>query len=638
MFAKLYKDKSLFWTHLIICAFVFVLYGNTLKNGYNLDDEYVVNNTFIEKGISAIPEIFRSYYSDDKKGQYGYRPIVKTTFAIEYSIFGKNPAISHLINLIIYLITGIFLLKLLKVLLKEHDKILPFIIVLLFLAHPIHTEVVTSLKNREELLSFLFCLFSLWFFYKSYQIKPFLNIFLGLLFIILAYLTKENSLTFIAIIPLALYFFTDTKAKNIIIVTLIVGLSLIALRIIVTKSLPDNVPVNLWQNPLFGDKNRLLQFSTGLFTILYYLKLLIFPHPLRFYYGFDMIPIIELTNIWFYISLIVCLSLFVYAIFTIKQKNILSFSILYFFISISMFSNILIPVTGIVAERLVYFASLGFSIALGYLIYKFHKRKIPNKIVKSTIYIICGLILIPYTLKSITRNRDWKDEYTLYSHDVQYSERSVKVNEMYVGELIKKLNTSNDNEKLNIARDVIKYSNNIVKIYPKSDVAWNYLGSMNLLYFNKPDIAIDNFKKAIEANPLNALYYHNIGYINEKLNNNTISEEYYKKAISADSSYFQSSLALSDLYIRQNRDEEALKVLLKSAEYNLENNMSLLKLGNYYLTRNDTIAALPYLEKAIAIDSSDKNLCLHLAKYYERKNINDKANYYYNLSNKKLNK
>ncbi|NQX98632.1 MAG: hypothetical protein HRT73_12250, partial [Flavobacteriales bacterium] len=57
--------------YLIIFILTFIVYGNTLNNEYSLDDNIVVDgNKMVEKGISAIPEIFTSRYSTDKKQSY----------------------------------------------------------------------------------------------------------------------------------------------------------------------------------------------------------------------------------------------------------------------------------------------------------------------------------------------------------------------------------------------------------------------------------------------------------------------------------------------------------------------------------------------------------------------------------------
>ncbi|MES2763000.1 MAG: hypothetical protein V4677_12380, partial [Bacteroidota bacterium] len=94
-----------------------MLYGNSLKNKYSLDDDYVTvtnfpvkgkefspNHKLVSKGFGGIVKIWKSRYAHDSEASFDYRPFVTTTFAIEYAIFGQNPFISHLVNLLLYFV------------------------------------------------------------------------------------------------------------------------------------------------------------------------------------------------------------------------------------------------------------------------------------------------------------------------------------------------------------------------------------------------------------------------------------------------------------------------------------------------------------------------------------------------------
>src|SRR5579872_2510724 len=66
----------------VVIALSFMLYGNSIPNGYSLDDEFVLHgDSTVQKGIKGIPMLFKSRYAWDDKGSYGYRPVVKTSFA-----------------------------------------------------------------------------------------------------------------------------------------------------------------------------------------------------------------------------------------------------------------------------------------------------------------------------------------------------------------------------------------------------------------------------------------------------------------------------------------------------------------------------------------------------------------------------
>ena len=159
--SKLYQtilNKQLYAAILIgiVCLST---HGVTLLNDYNLDDNLVTqNHSLTSKGISAIPEIYQSpYYLDDMGYSYGYRPTTLASFAIVKSLFGESATVSHAVNLALYLATCLLIFFLIKRVFPDKIDVALFA-ALLFTVHPIHTEVVASIKNRDEILALLFAL------------------------------------------------------------------------------------------------------------------------------------------------------------------------------------------------------------------------------------------------------------------------------------------------------------------------------------------------------------------------------------------------------------------------------------------------------------------------------------------------
>lgn len=214
------------WYYVIVFAFSFLLYANSIGNDYNLDDEIVtINHRLTSKGISAIGEIFTSpYYQDESGYSYEYRPIVLTTFAIEHSMFGDNPQVSHFINTLLYALLCTLLLKVLSDLFAGYSFWFSFIAVMLFAAHPMHTEVVSSIKNRDELLALAFALGALFFSIKfARNYKP-QWLVIALILFSLALLSKSTVVSFIALIPIALIVFTEIKIRYALMVAVVLGL------------------------------------------------------------------------------------------------------------------------------------------------------------------------------------------------------------------------------------------------------------------------------------------------------------------------------------------------------------------------------------------------------------------------------
>lgn len=190
----------------LIVVFVFVIYGNTINHGYNFDDEYVILNQQVQQGIKAIPDIFTSRYFTSEDQSYGFRPITKITFAIEYSFFGLNPKISHLINVLLYGLTGVLIFNFFVKNFSAYPKWFWLFVTLLFLSHPLHTEVVNSLKNREEILSFLFGFTTIFFIYKFTKTQNKFNLIISFLSISASILSKESGVIFLGFGILILLF------------------------------------------------------------------------------------------------------------------------------------------------------------------------------------------------------------------------------------------------------------------------------------------------------------------------------------------------------------------------------------------------------------------------------------------------
>src|ERR1051326_612565 len=154
------------WFPFLIFAFAFLLYSNTLGHDFVMDDGAVItNHETVKKGFGGIKELFgqSSVYGSTKENFGTYRPLTMSLFAVEYSFFKDNPAPYHFIHILLYSILCVTIFILLRKLLKNYGPLLPFIAVLLFAAHPVHTEVAANIKSADEMLSLLFCSLTLLF-------------------------------------------------------------------------------------------------------------------------------------------------------------------------------------------------------------------------------------------------------------------------------------------------------------------------------------------------------------------------------------------------------------------------------------------------------------------------------------------
>ena len=232
-----------------VFVFAFLLYSNTLNHFYAIDDNIVIySNKLVLQGYKNLPELLTKPYYYGSTGTEGdnqiYRPLSLLSFATDIELFGKNPFMfHHFMNVLLFALSSLFLFLLLKRLLKDQHILLPFIIALLYAAHPIHTDVVANIKSRDEILGFLFglilALYTLFKYLDTNQKKYFVFSFIAYFIGIFA---KENAITFLAVIPLTLYFFSDIRFKKIFILTMpyvAIAIIFLVVRHVCISSLPQ---------------------------------------------------------------------------------------------------------------------------------------------------------------------------------------------------------------------------------------------------------------------------------------------------------------------------------------------------------------------------------------------------------------
>ena len=123
----------------------------------------------------------------------------------------------------------------------------------------------------------------------------------------------------------------------------------------------DRVTTDIMDDPyLFATWDE--KYATIAYTIGKYFELLVFPHTLSSDYSFNQIPLIKWTDFKAWFSLVVILSLLVYAFLTAKKKSVISYGIFFFFITFSIVSNVVFNVGTSMAERFIYMPSVGFAI------------------------------------------------------------------------------------------------------------------------------------------------------------------------------------------------------------------------------------------------------------------------------------
>ncbi|MDP2723907.1 MAG: hypothetical protein Q8O72_14220 [Bacteroidales bacterium] len=659
----------------ILVILTVLLYYNTVFNYFSLDDNYInISNEQNVQGIKAIPEIFSTLYSDNGEQAYGYRALTRATFALEYQFTADspyNPYISHFINLLLYILAVLILFKVLNRLLRDYNPWFVFLAVGLFVAHPTHTEVVASIKNRDILLHFIFAFLAIWQFVRWIDMNKTRHLLLGLLYYLLALISKETAIVELAIFPLVLYFFTDiSKSKLIGIVGITLGLIVLVFGLRMLLLPTTNRVYLMMENPLVYETDFFKRIATGFYGLGFYLKLLLIPFPLLYYYGYNMIPVVGFNNIWVLISVVIYVGLFIVAMMRIREKKFISFLILFFLVHMSMYANFIMPVPGIVADRFVFFSSISFTLALVWGLFLLFKVQ-PNQgfilFEKRTgIVLIVLLILIPYGYYVHQRNKQWKTYSSLLEADMNRLHNSVKANNLLASDILTRVNAE-------LAKPVNPYKF-IVKLIDKAEhyyvraiqldsthvASINSLGVINsrihgnqalireigyekqgqseeakkahqesVVYFNK---AIGYFHDALKYDPKNGISFYNLGNTYELIQEYDSARAYYQKEIDADGPTAVSMSRLSNVLYKLGDVEAALNKNREIISLFPDSFQPYINLGNYAFMANDTETMLSNFTKAVKLGAGPE-VSKFLSSYYNSIGDTHSANYYQGIAN-----
>ncbi|MBU6168252.1 MAG: tetratricopeptide repeat protein [Bacteroidetes bacterium] len=614
----------------LLFLFGFLIYANTFTHDYALDDAIVItDNQFTQKGLAGLKGIFtydtfHGFFREEGKSKLvaggRYRPLSLATFAMEITLFGSSPLISHLVNALLFALCSYLVFFVLNQIFQHTPEgaIISLFTAFLFAAHPIHTEVVANIKGRDEILAFLGSLMALYLAFKSLKDKKFSWHILGAICLFLGLLSKESAITFLAIIPLTMYFFGGKSAslKNIAIHTfpyLLATLLFLYIRSAVlgldfgdgSLELMNN-PFLKWENGIYIPFNFEEKAATIAYTLGLYVWLLFFPFNLTHDYYPRHIPIITFDDFGAIFSVILYLIMIFYAIKGLKSKNLLSFGISIYLINLSLVSNILFPIGTNLAERLLFAPSLGYTLIAGFLFSKIKPFTLRNYLFLTIFILYAGLTWL--------RNPAWKDNFTLFTTDLKFSGESAKVRNAAGGELLAQALKTDSLTAIRYRTEAVGHLQKAVTIHPTYKNAWLLLGNA-YYYLHNFELAIQAFKQALIIDPGYAdasknmgLAYRDGGRIAGEINNDLMKATAYLKeaAFLLPEDYEAHRLAGIAFGFNGNK-LEAISYFQRAAQLKPDLSDAWFNLGTAYYQAGDANNGLLFHQKAISIDSSVKN-------------------------------
>jgi Flp pilus assembly protein TadD len=450
-------------------------------------------------------------------------------------------------------------------------------VVLLFIIHPIHTEAVSHIKSRDELLSWLFLLLTMYCSLNFLTKRNYWQLVFSLVFYFLALLSKENGVTFIVILPLTFYFFTITKLRSIVLTTLpfavVLGLYVlmrISIVPVMAKAGTDvlNAPY-LYATPV-------QHMATALMLLGKYMMLLFYPNPLSCDYSYNQFPYVNFSNWRVWLSVLIQAGLILYALMKLREKNIVSYGILFYFCSIFIVSNIIIDVGTFIGERFLYQPSFGFCVAVvaagNELIQKIKFKTIQQKF--SMVAALIAIVVVLSGFQTRQRNTEWNNDQLLWSSDVKKVPNSALAHE-------------------NIGNIFMNIGNSAATPQQQKD---DY------------DTALMQFTTAVKILPNYPITWFNLGDLYTRMGNDDEAEKAYFNCIKQDSTYAKAYDGMGTVYFDKKNYEKALPYFKKGTQLDTTNAITYGNLGACYQMLGQYETAITYYKKSLRLNPNQQSV------------------------------
>lgn len=622
---------------LLLTGLVVGCYWNSLSCGFVFDDVSAILDNKDLRPTTPIRNLFLNDFwgtpMAEERSHKSYRPLTVLTFRLNYLFSELSAASYHLLNVAFHAAVCVLFLRVCRVF---QDKTSSLVAALLFAVHPIHTEAVTGVVGRAELLSSIFLLAAFLAYTKSTGADRSIvwtPIAVTVVLVAAATLCKEQGITVVGIccvhevfvaqgftlpllletlrhvlqgkdgFPLALL---QTLLKLIVLV-----ISTLLLVIVRVQVIQSQLPVfTRFDNPAAVSPTPARQMTFN-YLLPVNAWLLLNPSELCCDWTMGTIPLVEsLLDLRNAATLLFYAFLALLAHHSLRHRHgsaktvimALSLIVLPFIPA----SNLFFPVGFVVAERVLYVPSMGFCILVAHgfkiLSQKGHLKKIS--------WLIIGVLLTTHAVKTFNRNWDWQSEYTLFTSALKVNKNNAKLWNN-VGHALENQN--------NYAR-ALQYFLQATRVQP-DDIGAHMNVGRTYKNLNRSKEAEDAYlvakslmpqiipgkKYATRVAPNHLNVYINLANL-IRANESRLEEadQLYRQAISMRPDFKQAYISRGELLLKMNKPTEARDAYLRALELDGANADLWYNLAIVNIEMKDPSEALKNFNHALELNPRHK--------------------------------
>jgi len=609
-------SRKIFYTvlpFLILSILPCITYFNTLNNDFVFDDLPLIQGNENFPSLRNINDIISVIAGEDE-----YRPVRTLSYAIDYYFSRLNPLSYHISN-IVYHTINCFLVYLITLALLG-NRVTAFFAATLFAVHPVHTDSVTYMAGRRDILFTLFYLIGFYTFLNYRQTQRLTFMLLSMATYILSIGSKEMGVTLPAI------FFIYDLIKNLpeerkkpetnpvreIVKALkkiwiqhkyFYGIFFIGALAFIYYKIFINSPSH--QEEYYGN-SILITFLTVGKIIIHYIKLLLFPVNLIADYSYDAFPLASSFLDWPVLFSLILLFLILLTFLKMLTSNkLMAFGGIWFFITLLPVCHI-IPHHELLAEHYLYLPSYGFCLIAAILFTSLLEDKRHSALIFSSLIVIVML----FSIRIIDRNKDWKDGMTLWSTTVKRVPRCARAQNNLGVEYL----------KVKKHKEAMVHLEAALEIKPEYADAYNNIG---LVYKEQSlyNQAYRSFLRAIKLRKHNLEAANNIATIYERRGDYNNAIKIFKNILKRKPDYAEAHSNLGIVYQKKGQLEQAKEHFSKALQINPHHVEAHNNLGIWYKNKGLYDKAIEEFKQVLVLKPDFAEVHCNLGAVYNNKGL-----------------
>ncbi|XP_036813404.1 protein O-mannosyl-transferase TMTC1 [Oncorhynchus mykiss] len=569
---------------LALCA---LCYSNSLHGEFVHDDVWAISNNPDVRPGSSLQSIFSNDFwgkrMADNTSHKSYRPLCILTFKLNILLGGMTPLYFHVVNVCLHCAVTCLLMHTCDRCVFD-DPRLAFLTALLFAVHPIHTEAVSGIVGRADVLACMLFLLAFLSYIRSVGVCDSADCLpstvsvwvLGasLLLGTCAMLVKETGITVFGVCvfydalvlcrkPLLLHL-SGSKIKDLhrISVPFLKRACAVSLYVAVIMSF------RLWlmggSMPLFSEQDNPASFSPHLLTrFLTYCYLLAFnawlllsPAVLCYDWQVGSIPLVEslwdMRNVAALLLGVVMVALCLHCVMSLQrlENREVLLGVLFLVFPFIPASNLFFRVGFVVAERVLYMPSMGYCILVAHGLGRL--CSVVGRWGTTALTVSTLLLLLLFSWKTVQQNDIWLSREALFRSGIQTLPHNAKVHYNYA-------NFLKDRGR---HQEAIHHYKTALRLCPRHASAMNNLGTLT----RHPEDAEHYYRTALDTNPQHNRALFNLGNLLKSQGKKEEAEALLRDSIRFGPHFADAYSSLASLYAEQKRFAEANDVYLQGIE------------------------------------------------------------------------